>query len=100
MTVAGAEAGANPEGLRVDGGGLGACSQRIWLGVTLCEDVADNHSSPPQRLQVCPILCKVNLHHRGESLQWLYRGRNRGTEKLDNLPMLIQLVIMKGRAGT
>ena len=74
MTVAGAEAGANPEGLRVDGGGLGACSQRIWLGVTLCEDVADNHSSPPQRLQVCPILCKVNLHHRGESLQWLYRG--------------------------
>lgn len=44
MTVAGAEDGAKPEGLRVDGGGLGACSQRIWLGVTGCEDVTDHRA--------------------------------------------------------
>lgn len=44
VTVAGAEDGAKPEGLRVDGGGLGACSQRIWLGVTGCEDVTDHRA--------------------------------------------------------
>lgn len=59
MTVAGAEDGAKPEGLRVDGGGLGACSQRIWLGVTGCEDVTDHQSSPLRCLQVCPVLCKI-----------------------------------------
>ena len=85
-----------------------SCSQRTWLGVTGCEDITDDHSSPLLCLQLCPVLCKVNLHHRGESLPWPYRGsavntasfhwgRNRGTERWDNLPMLMQVV--RGKAG-
>lgn len=107
--LAGAEDGPNPEGLRVDSGGLRAAVRGlgwVWLDVKISLMTIAHLYCAFSCAQFC--VRQVNLHHRGESLPWPYRGsavntasfhwgRNRGTERWDNLPMLMQLV--RGKAG-